>query len=360
MFFPPRAIWRRSGYIRNNLAMDSGFSINRAKKETTMTALSGALQDLNDLYFFAAVVEHGGFSAAGRALGIPKSRLSKRVAQLEERLGVRLLQRTTRRFVVTEVGERFYAHCRAVLEEAQAAQDAVDELRAEPRGVVRLSCPVSLAQTVLAYLLPDFLALYPKMQVRVTSSDRRVDVISEGYDLAIRVRNKLDTDANLVVRSFGHSATTLVASPSLLKTHGHPTTPEELARLPALSMREHEGAQVWELVDAKGAQVNVEVQARLITGDFAVLLESARRGLGVALLPEFVCAPAIGAGELEVVLPEWSVPQGIMHFVYPSRRGMLPGVRALVDFLAEHLPETTLLKHEQCKQRPLGELPASG
>lgn len=340
--------------------MDSGFSTNRAKKETTTTALSGALQDLNDLYFFAAVVEHGGFSAAGRALGIPKSRLSKRVAQLEERLGVRLLQRTTRRFVVTEVGERFYAHCRAVLEEAQAAQDAVDELRAEPRGVVRLSCPVSLAQTVLAYLLPDFLALYPKMQVRVTSNDRRVDVISEGYDLAIRVRNKLDTDANLVVRSFGHSATTLVASPSLLKTHGHPTTPEELARLPALSMREHEGAQVWELVDAKGAQVNVEVQARLITGDFAVLLESARRGLGVALLPEFVCAPAIGAGELEVVLPEWSVPQGIMHFVYPSRRGMLPGVRALVDFLAEHLPETTLLKHEQCKQRPLGELPASG
>ncbi|HTH67766.1 MAG TPA: LysR family transcriptional regulator, partial [Rhodanobacter sp.] len=152
-----------------------------------MTVLGGALQDLNDLYFFAAVVEHGGFSAAGRALGVPKSRLSKRVAQLEERLGVRLLQRTTRRFVVTEVGERFYAHCRAVLEEAQAAQDAVDELRAEPRGMVRLSCPVSLAQTVMAYVLPDFLALYPKMQVRVLSSDRRVDVIGEGYDLAIRV-----------------------------------------------------------------------------------------------------------------------------------------------------------------------------
>ncbi|MDE2281111.1 MAG: LysR family transcriptional regulator, partial [Xanthomonadaceae bacterium] len=115
-----------------------------------MTQLSGTLQDLNDLYFFAAVVEHGGFSAAGRALGMPKSRLSKRVAQLEDRLGVRLLQRTTRRFVVTEIGERFYAHCRAVLEEARAAQDAVDELRAEPRGVVRLSCPVSLTQTVLA------------------------------------------------------------------------------------------------------------------------------------------------------------------------------------------------------------------
>lgn len=322
-----------------------------------MTVLAGALQDLNDLYFFAAVVEHGGFSAAGRALGVPKSRLSKRVAQLEERLGVRLLQRTTRRFVVTEVGERFYAHCRAVLEEAQAAQDAVDELRAEPRGLVRLSCPVSLAQTVLAYLVPEFLALYPKMQVRLLSSDRRVDVIGEGFDLAIRVRTKLDTDANLVVRGFGQSRPLLVASPILLNARGRPTTPDELAGLPALSMREHEGAQIWELIGANGEQVNVDMQPRLISGDFAVLLEAARRGIGVTPLPEFVCASAITRGELEVVLPGWSMPEGMMHFVYPSRRGMLPGVRALVDFLAERLPETTLLKHEQCKQRPLEELP---
>ena len=324
-----------------------------------MTVLTGALQDLNDLYFFAAVVEHGGFSAAGRALGVPKSRLSKRVAQLEERLGVRLLQRTTRRFMVTEVGERFYAHCRAVLEEAQAAQDAVDELRAEPRGVVRLSCPISLTQTVLAYLLPDFLALYPKMQVRLLSSDRRVDVIGEGYDLAIRVRTKLDTDANLVMRSFGLAQTKLVASPALLDALGRPSQPGELARLPALSMLEHEGAQVWELIDADGKQSVVEVQARLITGDFAVLLEAARRGMGVALLPESVCAPAISSGELEVVLPDWSIPGGTMHFVYPSRRGMLPGVRALVDFLAERLPATTSLRHEQCKKRPLDDVPGS-
>ena len=214
-----------------------------------------------------------------------------------------------------------------------------------------------MAQTVLAPLLPDFLAQYPKMQVRLTASNHRVDVIGEGYDLAIRVRTKLDTDANLVIRTFGQSRTTLVAGPSLLNAQGRPAQPEDLARLPALSMREHEGAQVWELIDADGRQVSVEVQARLITGDFAVLLESARRGMGVALLPEFVCAPAIAAGELEVVLPDWSVPEGTMHFVYPSRRGMLPGVRALVDFLAERLPATTLLKHQQCKQRPLDALP---
>ncbi|RDS86457.1 LysR substrate-binding domain-containing protein [Dyella psychrodurans] len=325
-----------------------------------MTTLPGAMQDLNDLYFFAAVVEHGGFSSAGRALGVPKSRLSKRIAQLEDRLGVRLLQRTTRRFVVTEVGERFYGHCRAVLEEARAAQDAVEELRAEPRGVVRLSCPISLAQTVLAYILPEFMALYPKLQVRVLSNNRRVDLISEGYDLAIRVRTKLDTDANMIVRSFSQSRILPVASPSLLKAYGYPQHPEDLARMPALSVQEHEGAQIWELIDANGERVNVEVQARLITGDFAVLLEAARRGLGVALLPEFVCAPAITQGDLEVILPEWSAPQGVMHFVYPSRRGMLPGVRALVDFLAERLPEATRLKHEECMKRPLEALDVSG
>jgi DNA-binding transcriptional LysR family regulator len=318
-----------------------------------MTVLPGAMQDLNDLYFFAAVVESGGFSAAGRALGVPKSRLSKRIAQLEERLGVRLLQRTTRRFVVTEVGERFYGHCRAVLEEARAAQDAVDELRAEPRGVVRLSCPVSLVQSVLAYVLPDFMVMYPKLQVRVLSSNRRVDLLGEGYDLAIRVRSKLDTDANMIVRSFGNSRVLPVASPALLKAQGHPREPADLSRLPALSMQEHEGAQVWELIDAKGQRVSVEMQARLISGDFVVLLEAARRGLGVTLLPEFVCAPAIARGDLEVVLPEWSAPDGTMHFVYPSRRGMLPGVRALVDFLAERLPEATRQKHEECKTREL-------
>jgi DNA-binding transcriptional LysR family regulator len=320
-------------------------------------ALDGTLQDLNDLYFFAMVVEHNGFSAAGRALGVPKSKLSKRVAQLEERLGVRLLQRTTRRFVITEVGERFYAHCRAVLEEARAAQEAVDELRAEPRGVVRLSCPVSLAQTVVAHVLPDFLAQYPKMQVRVLSSDRRVDVVGEGYDIAIRVRAKLDSDANLVMRTFGLSRVLAVASPGLLDRLGRPRVPAELSSLPALSMQEHEGAQVWELIDAHGERVPVEMNARLITGEFALLLEAARRGLGVTLLPEFVCAPAVTRGELEVVLPDWSVPEGTMHFVYPSRRGMLPGVRALVDFLAERLPEATRQKHEQCKVRPLAPLP---
>jgi DNA-binding transcriptional LysR family regulator len=315
-----------------------------------MTVLDGALQDLNDLYFFAAVVEHGGFSSAGRALGIPKSRLSKRIAQLEERLGVRLLQRTTRRFVVTEVGERFYGHCRAVLEEARAAQDAVDELRSEPRGVVRVSCPVSLVQTVIGHVLPDFLAQNPKMQVRLQATDRRVDVIGEGFDVAIRVRSKLDTDATLVVRTFGQSRVLPVASPELLQRYGHPKVPADLSAMPALTMNEHEGTQSWELLDAQGEKVLVDIQPRLICGDFAALLECAKRGIGVTLLPEFVCGPAVARGELEVVLPEWNAPQGTMHFVYPSRRGLLPGVRALVDFLAENLPDAVRQKHAECSK----------
>lgn len=319
----------------------------------TISALPAGVQDLNDLYFFAAVVDHGGFSAAGRALGIPKSRLSKRVSRLEERLGVRLLQRTTRRFVVTEPGERFYAHCRAVLVEARAAQEAVDALRAEPRGIVRVSCPVSLTQTVMAYLLPEFLAAHPQVQVRLTSTNRRIDLLGEGYDIAIRVREKLDTDGSLVMRTFGQSRVLPVASPNLLDRTGRPQQPQDLAHWPALSMMEHDGAQIWELTNDAGQHVAVEIQPRVICGDFHLLLECARRGLGVTLLPEFVCAPAITAGELEVLLPDWSAPEGTMHFIYPSRRGMLPAVRALVDFLAERLPETTRSKHEQCRGRAL-------
>ena len=308
----------------------------------------GALGDLNDLRFFASVVEHGGFSAAGRALGVPKSRLSKRVALLEERLGVRLLQRTTRRFAVTEIGERFLAHCRAMLEEAQAAQDVVDEVRAEPRGIVRVSCPISLAQTVVAHVLPDFLAAYPKVQARLVATDRRVDVINEGFDIAIRVRSKLDADAALVLRTFGQSRVLLAAQPKFLDEHGRPEAPADLERLPLLSQWEHDGAQTLELIGASGEKVNVEMRARLICGDFTVLYEAARRGLGVTALPEFVCAPAIVRGELDVVLPDWTMPQGTMHFVYPSRRGQLPSVRALVDFLADRLPGAVRAKHEQC------------
>ena len=295
------------------------------------------LSDLNDLRFFVEVVEHGGFSAAGRALGVPKSRLSNRVAKLEERLGVRLLQRTTRRFVVTDVGERFLAHCKAMIEQAEAARDVVEELRSEPCGWIRLSCPISLAPTVMAELVPEFLARYPKMQVRLLVSDRRVDLIGEAFDIAIRVRNVIDTDATLVLRTIGQSRVILVASPGFLEHHGTPRSPQELAPLPLLSMRELDGLQALDLAGPAGAREQVRMQPRLVCGSFPVLVNAAVRGIGVALVPDMTAAAAIARGELIEILPDWSMPEGIFHFVYPTRRGLLPGVRAMVDFLAERL-----------------------
>jgi DNA-binding transcriptional LysR family regulator len=295
------------------------------------------LSDLNDLRFFVEVVEHGGFSAAGRALGVPKSRLSNRVAKLEERLGVRLLQRTTRRFVVTDVGERFLAHCKAMIEQAEAARDVVEELRSEPCGWIRLSCPISLAPTVMAELVPEFLARYPKMQVRLLVSDRRVDLIGEAFDIAIRVRNVIDTDATLVLRTIGQSRVILVASPGFLEHHGTPRSPQELEPLPLLSMRELDGLQAIDLSGPVGEREQVRMQPRLVCGSFPVLVNAAVRGIGVALVPDMTAAAAIARGELIEILPDWSMPEGIFHFVYPTRRGLLPGVRAMVDFLAERL-----------------------
>jgi len=295
----------------------------------------GTLPDLNDLYFFAAVVEHGGFSAASRAIGVPKSRLSKRVSQLEDGLGVRLLQRTTRKFVVTEAGERFYRHCQAMLAEAHAATEDAVSLGGEPRGLVRLSCPVSLKQSLLTPLLPAFLARHPQVQLRVLSSNRRVDVIGEGFDVAIRVRDKLDTDAELVARSFGPKRVVLVASPAFVEQYGEPRAPQDLAVLPVLSIFEHEGEQTWELYDRACARTAVTVRPRLLTGEFPLLIEAAVRGVGIAWVPESACTQELRSGKLQVVLPDWGLPQGILHFVYPSRRGMLPAVRALVEFLAD-------------------------
>jgi DNA-binding transcriptional LysR family regulator len=296
------------------------------------------MHDLNDFYFFAKVVEHRGFAAAGRVLNVPKSRLSRRVAQLEERLGVRLLQRSTRRFTVTELGQDFYTHCQAVLAEAQAAEEAVAQLRAEPRGLVRLSCPVSVTQNVMAEILPPFLARYPKVRVLVLSSNRRVDVIGEGVDIAIRIRFKIDTDADLVVRTFGRSRLLLVASPAYLDAHGRPTHPRDIAALDTISMNESDAAVPWELHDAAGVVERIEHRPRVMCGDFPLILRSAVAGLGVALLPESVCTQALQAGQLELVLADWSHLEGILHCVYPSRRGVLPAVRVLIDCLAEQLP----------------------
>ncbi|GAA4866260.1 LysR family transcriptional regulator [Luteimonas vadosa] len=297
-----------------------------------------AVQDLNDLYYFAMVVEHGGFAAAERALGIPKSRLSRRISQLEADLGVRLLQRSTRRFAVTDVGQSVNRHVQSMLAEATAAREAVDRLSAEPRGVVRASVPVSLAQQQMPVLLPDFLARYPQVRVQLHVSNRRVDLINEGFDVAIRVRTRLDDDGSLVMRSFGQIEELLVASPGYLDRAGRPDDPKQLVDHVTLTTEEDEARQRWELHGAEGELRRIDIKPRVSGFDFPMLMAMAKNGLGVTMLPETLCAQAVRDGELEVVLPQWRLPQGIAHAVFASRRGLLPAVRVFIDFLAERLP----------------------
>ncbi len=315
------------------------------------------MNDLNDLYYFAMVVEHSGFAAAERALGIPKSRLSRRISQLETDMGARLLQRSTRRFAVTDVGQSVYRHAQSMLAEASAAREVVDRLSAEPRGLVRVSVPVGIAQESIPKLLPDFLARYPLVRVQLHVSNRRVDVINEGFDIAIRVRAKLDDDGSLVMRSFGQIQELLVASPKYLDRAGRPRDPEELANHTTLSMSEDEARQRWELQGEGGEIRKVDLKPRVAGFDFPMLMALAKQGLGITLLPETICADAVRNRELEVVLPAWRLPMGICHAVFASRRGLLPAVRMFIDYLAETLPPQLEASRLNCLHCPGGMAP---
>jgi DNA-binding transcriptional LysR family regulator len=293
------------------------------------------VRDFNDLQFFAAVVTHSGFSAAARALGVPKSRVSRRVALLEERLGVRLLDRSTRGLGLTEVGQQVFEHAQAAVIEAEAAEEAAQRMQSEPRGLVRLSCPLGL-QSAIAGPLPGFLGAHPRLRVQCVVTNQRVDLIHEGIDVAIRVRERLDTDADLQMKRIGVSARILVASPSLVARMGEPQAPSELFNYPILH-QDPRGTSTWQLTARSGETSMVAIEPRLATGSFDILIAAALQAAGIALLPMANCQDALGAGKLVRILPEWSGIDGILHLVFPSRRGMLPGVRAVIDFAAEAL-----------------------
>jgi len=296
------------------------------------------MQDLNDLYLYAQVVQHGSFSAASRATGVPKSRLSRRIAQLEKELGVQLLRRTTRQVRVTPLGEAFYERCKAMLSEAQAARDVVEQARAQPGGHLRVACAVGIAQNLLAPSIGRFMRENPGVRVEIDATNRRVDVIGEGYDLALRVREVLD-DSSLAIRTFGSSPLTLVASPGLLDAIGRPRTPKALAGVPGVGQKPHDGRHVWNLSIGDEPPTQIPYDPRLVCDEFAVLLSAAVEGIGVAMLPRMYCREAIERGDLEVLLPQWRMPVGTLHAVFPSRHGMPPAVRRFLDFLTEILPE---------------------
>lgn len=291
--------------------------------------------DLNDLYYFVQVVDHGGFAPAGRAIGEPKSKLSRRVAGLEERLGVRLLRRSTRSVSLTEMGHAYYAHCKAMLVEADSAQEAIDRRRSEPCGLVRLTCPVALLETRVGDMLTAFMAHYPRVTVHAEATDRRVDVVSEGVDLAIRVRPPPLADSDLVLRTLSDRGQGLVASPALLQRFGAPRDPADLAALPSLALGAPEGRHTWDLVGPDGETVSLAHEPRLVTYNMAALRTAAVGGIGVVQLPTMMIEGELARGELVRVLAGFAPPREIIHAVFPSRRGLLPSVRALVDTLAD-------------------------
>ncbi|HBS7945014.1 TPA: LysR family transcriptional regulator [Klebsiella pneumoniae] len=293
------------------------------------------MQDLNDFAWFVQVVDHGGFAAAGRALDQPKSKLSHRIAQLEERLGVRLIQRTTRQFAVTEVGQTFYQHCKAMLIEAEAAQQAVETLRAEPRGSVRITCPVTLLHVHIGPMLARFMARYPWVTLHLEATNRRVDVVGEGIDVAIRVRPRPIEDSDLVMRVLADRGHRLVASTDLISRLGRPQAPSELSAWPGLSLGANKHQHKWQLTGPGGARAEVYFTPRMVTTDMLALREAAMAGVGVVQLPLLMVRDQLASGELEVVLDEWQPRREVIHAVFASRRGLLPSVRALVDYLSE-------------------------
>lgn len=297
--------------------------------------------NLNDLMYFAQVVEHGGFSAAERVLAISKSRLSRRVAELETSLGVRLLQRSTRKLSLTEAGQMFYRHCQAMLAEAQAAMNAVQELRSSPRGTVRVSVPVTVSQTLLSDILPEFLLRYPEVRVSIRVTNRVIDLYEDSVDVALRVRSEAPDNANIVVRPLWRTEQMLVGAPSLLSQHAPPLVPPDLAQFETLGTPSGDGRHVFHLTAPDGRRYTHEHEPRVVTADLSTIREAVLAGVGIAALPAMMYGAAMRAGQLSPVMPGWTLPTPQLFAAFASRQGMVPGVRAFVDYLVETLDRGT-------------------
>jgi DNA-binding transcriptional LysR family regulator len=297
------------------------------------------VHDLNDLYYFVQVVDHGGFAPAGRALGEPKSKLSRRIALLEERLGVRLIQRSTRHFVVTEIGQNYYAHCKAMLVEAESAQAAVEQTRSEPSGIVRLTCPVALLHARVSVMLAGFMAHYPRVAVHLEATNRRVDLIAEGIDVAIRVRPMPIESSDLMMKILAQRGNALVASPDLIAKAGVVRVPADLNSLPSLDLGPPRQEHIWKLEGTDGAHAIIHHRPRLVSDDMIALRSAAIAGVGVVHLPLLMVSDEIRDGKLVHLLPSWAPKRQVVHAVYPSKRGLLPSVRALLDYLGARFSE---------------------
>ena len=291
--------------------------------------------DLNAIRMFAAVVQKGSFTAAAGALGAPKSTVSRRVSSLERELGTRLLHRTTRRLSLTEAGAAFYDHGARALEEMAAAERAVGRMRAAPRGRLGIATSVEFGEAFLGGLVADFLADHPEVNAEMFLSNDLPEFLDEGIDVAVRIGPL--ADSALMARHLGTLETVLCAAPGYLAARGVPSSPHDLANHDLLLFPPgaREG-RLWRL-RGDGTTLDLPVAARLSADNLGVIHAAARRGLGIALLPLFRCAPDLAAGDLAPVLRDWRPPREAVHAVYAADRDRLPKVSRFLEFLARRL-----------------------
>ena len=292
--------------------------------------------DLNDLAFFVHVVDRGGFTAAAKALGVSKSTVSQRIARLEAELGTRLIQRTSRRFVVTDAGSDLHRHATAMLIEAAAAESAVRGRLAEPRGIVRFTCPVY--SVGLAPVLARFLATHPEVRLVQHATSRFVDLIAEGFDVALRGHDAPLPDSDLIQRKVAPTPWRLFATPDHLDAAGLPEQPADLLQHACLVVPSRSGETSWTLRHANRDEVRLELEARFASDDLQAIKTAALAGLGIAALPAHHCRDEHASGLLTHVLPDWSIGDGRLTLLALPRRERLPAVRALVDFLVTEYP----------------------
>lgn len=290
--------------------------------------------DLNDLTVFSAVVEAGTFTAAGKRLGIPKSTISTRVSALEERLNVRLLERTTRRQSLTEAGRLYFDACQRVLLEVENGRQVVASLVDEPRGTLRVSLPFALARSILAPLMPRFGALYPELTLQLQVDNQRVDLIRENIDVALRVQR--DTSDEAVSMPIAEFNQVLVATPNYLAEFGVPEEPEDLRRHRVLVASDQFGkARLWRETGENSK--TIEVKPSIAVGEPETRALLIKQGLGIGWLPAFLCAEEIAAGTLAVCLSDFPIPDATVYAVAPTVRSNDYRVRTFVEFLKKSL-----------------------
>lgn len=290
--------------------------------------------NLNEMAIFTRVVDAGSFSGAARLLGLPKSTISRKVALLEEHLGVRLLQRTTRVLKLTEIGTAYYAHCSRMVNEAEEATRLVSQMQVTPRGQLRVTAPTEFGSRYLGKIVATYLHRFPEVRVEIDLCNRVVDIIEEGFDLAIRGGTL--TDSSLIARKLVSAADYLCASPGYLAQHGIPTHPERLERLELISYAGFRGHST-KLVDGQGGTFAVSATGKLLVNSLALARDAALAGYGLVVLPEWFCWEELQRGQLQRVLADWTLAGTGLYAVYPTPRHLSTMVRSFIELLAAEL-----------------------